>query len=143
MGNLQAESGYNPINLENTANTKLGMTDREFTLAVDCGKYANFVKDGFGYGLAQWTYWNRKQNLLDMANKQNKSIGDLDLQLEYLWWEIHDYYTPIYNLMKNCTDITALSNYILEEWERPGVINDKVRQERAFMGKVICERFNK
>ena len=43
---------------------KLKMTDTEYTSAVDDGRYKNFVKDGAGYGLAQWTFWSRKQNLL-------------------------------------------------------------------------------
>jgi hypothetical protein len=43
---------------------KLKMTDAGYTSAVDDGRYKNFVKDGAGYGLAQWTFWSRKQNLL-------------------------------------------------------------------------------
>ena len=31
--------------------------------------------DAVGYGLAQWTYWTRKQNLLNFARQNNKSIG--------------------------------------------------------------------
>ena len=37
MGNLQAESGYLPNNLENVANNRLGITDAEFTAMVDDG----------------------------------------------------------------------------------------------------------
>ena len=61
MGNLQAESGLNPKNLENTYNNKLGLSDEEYTEQVDKGQYNNFVKDSAGYGLAQWTYYTRKQ----------------------------------------------------------------------------------
>ena len=66
IGNLKAESGLSPINLQNTGNTKLGMTDEQYTNAVNNNSYTNFIKDSQGYGLAQWTYWNRKQNLLDL-----------------------------------------------------------------------------
>lgn len=61
MGNLYAESGLNPCNLQNTYEKKLGMTDAQYTAAVDKKMYNNFVKDSAGYGLAQWTYWSRKQ----------------------------------------------------------------------------------
>ena len=37
MGNLFAESGLNPCNLQNTYNNKLGMGDEEYTKAVDAG----------------------------------------------------------------------------------------------------------
>ena len=37
MGNLYAESGLLPNNLENTYEKKLGMTDAQYTAAVDNG----------------------------------------------------------------------------------------------------------
>jgi uncharacterized protein YcbK (DUF882 family) len=52
MGNLQAESGLKPTNLQNSYESKLGMNDAEYTAAVDAGTYTNFVKDSAGYGLA-------------------------------------------------------------------------------------------
>ena len=60
MGNLKAESGLNPKNLQNSFEKKLGMSDADYTAAVDCGAYGSFVTDGAGYGLAQWTYSSRK-----------------------------------------------------------------------------------
>jgi hypothetical protein len=35
MGNLYAESGLKPINLQNTYEKSLGYTDAEYTAAVD------------------------------------------------------------------------------------------------------------
>ena len=83
MGNLYAESELNSINLQNTYEKKLKMTDTEYTSAVDDGRYKNFVKDGAGYGLAQWTFWSRKQNLLQFCQSRGKSIGDLNTQLDF------------------------------------------------------------
>ena len=67
MGNLFAESALNPQNLQNTFEKKLNYTDATYTAAVDNGSYGNFVRDSAGYGLAQWTFWSRKQNLLNFA----------------------------------------------------------------------------
>lgn len=64
MGNLYAESGLRPNNLQNTYERKLGYTDESYTAAVDSGEYTNFAKDSAGYGLAQWTYHTRKAALL-------------------------------------------------------------------------------
>ena len=75
MGNLYAESGLNPINLQNTYEKRLGLTDAEYTAAVDSGSYSNFVRDSAGYGLAQWTYWSRKEAMLNYARKTGASIG--------------------------------------------------------------------
>lgn len=60
MGNLYAESGLKPTNLQNTYEKSLGYTDAEYTAAVDQKLYTNFVNDSAGYGLAQWTYYSRK-----------------------------------------------------------------------------------
>ena len=78
MGNLYAESGLNPMNLENIYNTKLGYTDEGYTKAVDNGTYKDFITDCAGYGLAQWTYHTRKKGLYNMAKNLNTSIGNID-----------------------------------------------------------------
>ena len=83
MGNLYAESGLRPNNLQNTYEGKFGMADAEYTELVDKGRYTNFVRDSAGYGLAQWTYWSRKEALLAYAKASKKSIGDLEMQLVF------------------------------------------------------------
>lgn len=75
MGNLFAESGLNPKNLQNTYEKKLGYTDVTYTAAVDNGTYTNFVRDSAGYGLCQWTYWTRNG---DVIAKLNEVQGRLD-----------------------------------------------------------------
>ena len=42
MGNLMAESGLRANNLQNTFEKKLGMTDKQYTEAVNSGTYTNF-----------------------------------------------------------------------------------------------------
>ena len=90
MGNLYAESGLVPNNLQNTYEKSLGYTDEEYTVAVDKGTYGNFINDAAGYGLAQWTYWSRKQGLLNFAKAAGKSIGDLEMQLDFLMKEMQE-----------------------------------------------------
>ena len=43
MGNLYAESGLNPENLQNNFEVTLGMNDHQYTMAVDNYVYDNFV----------------------------------------------------------------------------------------------------
>lgn len=88
MGNLYAESGLNPKNLQNSYELKLGYNDDSYTQAVDNGTYTNFVYDSAGFGLAQWTYWSRKQALLQHMSQNNRSIGDLQGQLDFLFIEL-------------------------------------------------------
>ena len=43
MGNLYAESGLRPDNLQNSYEKSLGLTDAQYTAAVDNGSYTNFI----------------------------------------------------------------------------------------------------
>ena len=92
MGNLNAESGLRPNNLQNSYEKSLGMTDVQYTAAVDNGSYTNFAKDSAGYGLAQWTYHTRKTALLSYAKSIGASIGSLDMQLNFLYKELSENY---------------------------------------------------
>ena len=133
MGNLYAESGFNPQNLQNTFEKKLGMTDSQYTQAVDNKTYTNFVHDGAGYGLAQWTYWSRKQGLLDRATKARKSIGDLSLQLEYLFYELVQY-KEVYRVLTTTSSVQEASNSVLLNFEKPGSVGPNataIQREQA------------
>ena len=118
MGNLFAESGLNPINLQNSFEKTLKMDDTTYTLAVDSGAYTNFVKDGAGYGLAQWTYWSRKQNLLNFARARGTSIGDLSMQLDFLYQEFQGY-KGLNEALRMANSVQEASNLILFQYERP------------------------
>lgn len=109
MGNLYAESGLSPTNLQNTYNNKFGMTDDEYTAAVDAGRYGNFIHDSAGYGLAQWTFWSRKQGLYDYAKSTGKSIGDLTMQLEFLFQELSSGYKSVLSTLKSATSVLQAS----------------------------------
>lgn len=120
MGNLYAESGLKPTNLQNTFEKKLGMSDDEYTKAVDDKTYTNFVKDSAGYGLAQWTYYSRKQKMLDFHAEKGKSIGDLNTQLEFLVQELTtSYKTSVWEVLKTAKSVLEASNAVLLKFERP------------------------
>lgn len=109
MGNLFAESGLNPKNLQNTYEKKLGMTDEEYTAAVDSGSYSNFVKDSAGYGLAQWTYWSRKDALLASCKAAGASVGDMDAQLNFLLKELSVGYSGLLSTLKSAPSVREAS----------------------------------
>ena len=140
MGNLHAESGLIPTNLQNSYEKKLGFTDITYTNAVDNGTYNNFVKDSAGYGLAQWTYWSRKQNLLDFAKAKKTSIGDLEMQLDFLWKEIQGY-TTVFNTLKNATSVREASDVVLLEYERPADQSEAVQIRRADYGETYYKKY--
>lgn len=139
MGNLYAESALSPINLQNTYEKTLGYTDQTYTSAVDNGKYGNFVYDSAGYGLAQWTYWSRKQNLLNCAKRKGKSIGDLEMQLEFLLNELSEY--GLLNALRTATSVRSVSDTILLQFEKPADQSDAVKAKRAGYGQTYYDKY--
>lgn len=142
MGNIYAESGLNPKNLQNSYEKKLGFTDTTYTAAVDSGKYTNFVHDKAGYGLAQWTYWSRKQALLAFCKAIGASIGDLDAQLRFLMKELTESFKGVLGVLMTTTSVREASDAVLLQFERPAKMNDPaVQQKRAGYGQNYYSQF--
>lgn len=143
MGNLDAESALRPNNLQDTYSRSLGLSDAEYTSKVDNGTYTNFVRDSAGYGLAQWTYWSRKENLLNYAKSKKKSIGDLEMQLEFLVKELKtSYKNSVYNILVNATTVQQASDVVLMNFERPANAAAQ-KSKRAAMGQVYYDKYAK
>lgn len=141
MGNLYAESLLQPNNMENYYEARLGYNDVTYTQAVDNGVYDNFVKDCVGYGIAQWTYWTRKQALLAFAKARGVSIGDLAMQLDFLIKELKSDYPGVYRILQTATSVAQASNIVLLEFERPADQSYKVQQQRTEFGNTYYDRF--
>ena len=141
IGNLYAESGLNPLNLQGSFESKLGYTDGSYTQAVDEGTYHKFITDGAGYGLAQWTYSTRKSNLLDFAREQQKSIGDLDMQLAFMIEEMQEAYPKVWKTLCEAKTIREASNYVLFHYEQPKDQSEKMQDKRAEYGQWYYDKY--
>lgn len=143
MGNLKGESGLNSCNLQNSFERKLGYTDATYTAAVDSGEYTNFVYDKAGYGIAQWTYWSRKQGLLDYARAAGKSIGDTKMQVGYLVFELKKY--GLWEALMAATSVREASDIIMLRYEKPASIytadREKSLEKRAGFGQEYYQKF--
>ena len=142
MGNLYAECSLRSNNLQGTYEKSLGMTDAEYTAAVDNGTYSkeSFVNDHAGYGLAQWTYYTRKEKLYDYAEAQKKSIADLGMQLGFLWKEVSA--AKWLNDLKNAKSVLEASNIILTKFEMPADQGETVQTKRAGYGERYYEKYH-
>lgn len=130
IGNIGWESSFSPINLQNTGNSKLGMTDEAYTKAVDTKQYTKFAKDSLGYGLCQWTSPGRKQALLNKANLSFVSIGDENMQIDFLIEELTVSYKSVLNKLKNAKDLREATDVVMKEFERPKDQSEKALEKR-------------
>lgn len=140
MGNLYAESGLNPQNLQNSYEKRLGFTDTAYTAAVDSGAYSNFVHDSAGYGLAQWTYWSRKESLLNFARKIGASIGSLEMQLDFMIRELKGY-AAVWEVLRMARTVREASDIVLTRYERPANMSSSVKAKRASFGQAYFDAY--
>ena len=129
MGNLYEESHLNTMEVENGAELPDGITESDYTTAVDLGDYQKFSTDLIGYGLAQWTDPNRKANLLKLAKDQEQSIGSLEIQLKHIAAEL-EAFNMMYRL-KHFDSIREASDYVLLNFENPSIQDEAVKNKRA------------
>ena len=139
MGNLYAESSLNPI-LANGIK-KHGLTNQQYTDIADSGVNSSFITDGIAYGLAQWCYHTRKKKLLEKAKAKETSVGNIQLQLEYLWEELQSYKTVL-NKLYSATNIKEASDIVLIKYEKPANQSDAVKAKRASYGQKYYDQFH-
>ncbi len=135
MGNIEAESGFQPEILQYKGQSALGMTGAQYTKAVDDGTYKNYVNDGYGHGICQWTSANRKENLKSLAKARGTSVGDLFTQMEQLWDELNGNYSKTLSVLKTATTVAEASNMFMLDFERPGDQSTEAQAIRSAMGE--------
>ena len=141
MGNLYAESGLKSNNLQNSYNKKLNITDEEYTSLVDGGNYPDFIADKAGYGLAQWTFWSRKQALLDFAKDRGVSIADLNMQLDFMWKKLNDSHPAVLVVLKEAQSVREASDAVLLWYEKPADQSETVQAKRAGYGQGYYDKY--
>ena len=141
VGNAYAESGCNPTNLENTYEKRFEMYDNDYMNAVDNGTYTNFVHDCAGWGIFQFTFYTLKQGLLDYARQTNRSIGNINMQLEYSWILFEKNYSSMLQKLKSATSVLQASNAILLDFERPADQSLAAQQKRASFGQKFYDQY--
>ena len=127
MGNLMAECSMNPECATGKNKTE------EYTRDANTGK-VDFIHDGVAYGIVQWCYWSRKQGLLECAKAKGVSVGDIFIQLNYMWDELQKNKTVI-EAVKNANDIRTASDVFMLRYERPATQTEAMKKRRAEYGQ--------
>ena len=118
-GNMMCESNMT-ANIAQRGMTTL--TDAEYTAAADSGAI-DFAHDAVGYGLCQWTYFTRKQRLLEYARSVGASVGDETIQVNFCLKELRGEYPALWEYLTTVQDLYGAAARICKEYERPAVNN--------------------
>ena len=140
MGNLNAESAYKTNNLQDIYNSAFGMSDTQYTNAINNKSYSvdKFAGDQAGYGLAQWTYNSRKRNLYNSIINKGKSIDSLSGQIDFMASELSSGWPSLNNYLKTTNDPTEASDRFLTSYENPA----NPDATRAFRRNTAWKEYN-
>lgn len=118
---IEPESAFVVNNVEDRMHSALGMTDEQYTAAVDNGSYTKFVNDSYGYGLHQWTLAYRKNKMLTRARALGLSVGNVDFQLDFAIFELagEGEYANLWKALRTSNDVDKLSDMVVDIYERP------------------------
>lgn len=135
MASIRAESGMKSTNMQNSYEAKLGMNDASYTQAVDNGIYSNFASDRVGYGFCQWTSPDRKAALLAFAKQRGVSIGNEEMQIDFVIYELSNSYKNVLKTLQSATSVREASDVVITKYERPADQSEAVLVKRAAYGQ--------
>ena len=132
MGNFEAESNCEACRLQGDF-SPTRQTSRRYADMVNTGTMAvdAYVMDAKGWGLAQWTYYTRKQNLLKFCQSQGKGIEDETAQLNFFLAEMQNEFPTVWKGLLSCKDIRTAAYLVCHNYERPAFENTEVRTSLA------------
>ena len=134
MGNLMAESSLNPACCTGKNKSSNYVSD------VDDGTI-DFVHDGVAFGLVQWCYYSRKEGFYNFVKSRGKSVGDLNVQLEYLVQEMSTSYKTVWAAVINATNIREASDVVMLKYEKPAGTSETAKQKRADYGQKFYNKY--
>ena len=142
LANWNIESNLRSNNAQNSYMNKWGITDEEYVARVDAGTWVSpegkdFAHDACGMGLSQWTSQGRKGGIWDYARKTARSIGDMQMQLEYAEIELNSSsFKKTREGLENCQSAGEAAVIIMTTYEKPASKDDPNKQkERADMAE--------
>jgi len=129
MGNMYCESLLKSDNVED----RCTLSDAEYTKAVNTGTIScyQFSRDAYGYGLCQWTYYTRKEELWKRTVGQGLSVADEMAQCEFCIAELKRDYSGLYSYLCQDCDLYNAVSRVCREYERPAVNNIDARYAKA------------
>ena len=135
MGNLMAESSLNP-------RCVTGIKDPEYISKADNDEI-DFANDRHAFGLVQWCYPTRKGGLQKYAKQTGRSVGHLQMQLEYMMKEMSESYKSVWSAVVNAKDIRIASDAVMLKYEKPAGTSEAAKAKREAYARKFYADFAK
>lgn len=138
MGNFEAESNNESCRVQGDF-TSDRRVSKEYAQKVNSGLLPNWAYDAKGFGLAQWTYFSRKQNLMSTAQSYGTGIEDEVTQIRFFLAEMQTEFISTWRALLNNPTILEAARLVCVNYERPAVNNVAAR---ADYGQTIYNQFH-
>ena len=134
LGNWMAESGLEPGRLQGDFSSGR-LQSMVYTADVTSGKMnrSQFARDAKGYGLAQWTYYTRKEDLYDFWQSSGTALDDIGMQVKFALHELSSEaeYSGVWATLRTTEDIWTAVDKVCRLYERPYYNNIDARYRYA------------
>ena len=147
LGNWQCESLLDAFRVEPDLSEE-ALPSREYVSQILTGQMQrlDFARDQRGFGLAQWTYFNkstgqgRKLDLYDFWQRSGRSIDDPIMQTQFCVWELQNReFRAILPELQKSDNLYYLTDLICKRYEKPTVNNVGDRYSAALEIKKLLE----
>ena len=132
LGNWECESGCEPYRVQGDYQASRAIS-KSYVDAIESGRMTRqqFANDQKGFGLAQWTYYARKDMLWEVWKRSGKRIDSVELQVDFAMRELQGEYSGLLSFLRTSEAIWDCTDRICREYERPAVNNVQARYEAA------------
>ena len=138
LGNAMCESTLCPYRLQSDFSDGY-QKSLVYTRQVDSGAiskydFVNHGPNGGGYGFYQWTLESRKDGYYDEAKRSGRSIGDLQLAIDYSLKELKTdpyFRNEVWSVLSSTNSIDGASDVVCRVYENPQDKNYGDRRKAA------------
>lgn len=134
MGNWECESNCEPCRVQGDFQADR-FQSREYARKVDNALVTDdwFIRDGRGWGLAQFTFWTRKRDLLQFCRSRSISIANEEAQVDFAVMELKTQYKTLWADLCSCVeeDLYKMVELVCKQYERPAYNNVQERANAA------------
>lgn len=128
LGNWECESNCEP-NRRQGDMSPYRTASKDYTERIMNGSLskAQFANGSVGYGLAQWTYRPRQEELFDFWKSYGGRIDSVQMQVEFALKEFRRDFIADWRLLCSTSDIKDAVKAVCHRFENPDVWNDDAR----------------
>ena len=111
MGNMEAESNCEACRVQGDF-TRDRTVSKQYAQNVNAGLLPNWYNDAKGWGLCQWTYFSRKQNLKACCDSYGLGIENESAQLAFMLAEMQNEYVMMWHQLLVAQDIRTAAQLL-------------------------------